>query len=551
MALLMYALALAAAADTGTPAGLASYHPSLIQRPQLVSNTCSCTKQLSKSPCVEGTTFGCLPGGTMWAVGCRGVFTCDGVEGVECSADAPKNHHGDWNHTCKCRPPAPPAPPQPPQPEPPQPVIAAGFFTSNIFWPYDSAQDGTVFACTYLPTLVTANHTRLIAHGSCATEARYCDGFHIAATRAHAGHGKELGAGEGDGDGAGEGDNPIYEGKICQKHSDDGGKTWSPIRLVARGVMTGQIVWDDIHKVLIMHYGTVPPTETNQSPGNGVTLEYRSSDLGDTWSSPRCIKATNHGAHNTTQPKVCADPNTSTMIAGVPKGDGGNTIWTSAGAALQLSPTNKYHPNRLIFTGHVNGCQQWWYSDDGGQTYTFARNASSPTEPLCIIGEGEVGFAETPDGGITSSGRNGVFHGPGKCNCRGVVRSTDGGTTFGELTFDPVLVEPECMATMVNGAEPGSIFHANPGHGTDKESKSPPNGRASGTVRRSTNGGKNWTSVVLNGHNAYSYSCLSKVPQEGFVGLAWETVLPGSDVPKSWSANNVVFTLIPQNFTGH
>jgi hypothetical protein len=27
-------------------------------------------------------------------------------------------------------------------------------------------------------------------------------------------------------------------------------------------------------------------------------------------------------------------------------------------------------------------------------------------------------------------------------------------------------------------------------------------------------------------------------------------VLPGSDVPKSWSANNVVFTLIPQNFSG-
>ena len=35
-------------------------------------------------------------------------------------------------------------------------------------------------------------------------------------------------------------------------------------------------------------------------------------------------------------------------------------------------------------------------------------------------------------------GRNGIFHGPGKCNCRAVVRSADGGTTFGELTFDPV-----------------------------------------------------------------------------------------------------------------
>ena len=239
----------------------------------------------------------------------------------------------------------------------------------------------------------------------------------------------------------GVGDNPIFEGKICQKHSDDGGRTWSHIRLVARGVSTGQIVWDDVNKVLIMHYSTVPPTKTNQSPGNGVTFEYRSSDLGDTWSSPRCIKALNQGAHGAAQIKLCADPKTFTMISAGPKGDDGNTIWTSAGAALQLSPTNKYHPNRLIFTGHVNGCQQWWYSDDGGQSYSFARNASSPTEPLCIIGEREVGFAETPDGGITSSGRNGIFHGPGKCNCRAIVRSADGGTTFGELTFDPVCTD--------------------------------------------------------------------------------------------------------------
>ena len=50
------------------------------------------------------------------------------------------------------------------------------------------------------------------------------------------------------------------------------------------------------------------------------------------------------------------------------------------------------------------------------------------------------------------------------------------------------------------------------GHGTPSESKSPPDGRASGTVRRSVDGGKTWeASVVLNGHQAYSYSCLSKV----------------------------------------
>ena len=149
-----------------------------------------------------------------------------------------------------------------------------------------------------------------------------------------------------------------------------------------------------------------------------------------------------------------------------------------------------------------------------------------------------------------SSSRNGIFHGPGKCDCRATTHSRDGGSSFGAVGFDPVLVEPECMGTMVNAGPENAIFHANPGHGTDKESKSPPNGRASGTVRRTLNGGKNWTSVVLNGHDAYSYSCLSKMPTQDFVGLAWETVLPGSGVPASWSTNNIVFTRIPANFTG-
>ena len=40
-----------------------------------------------------------------------------------------------------------------------------------------------------------------------------------------------------------------------------------------------------------------------------------------------------------------------------------------------------------------------------------------------------------------------------------------------------------------------------------------------------------------------------QVPQPGHIGLAFETVLPGSGVPDKWSANNVVFTLIPQNFS--
>jgi hypothetical protein len=118
---------------------------------------------------------------------------------------------------------------------------------------------------------------------------------------------------------------------------------------------------------------------------------------------------------------------------------------------------------------------------------------------------------------------------------------------------EPELVGPVCQATMLSVAAPGGgrvIFHANPGHGTDKESKSPPDGRASGTVRRSLDGGFGWNaSVDINGKDAYSYSCLTEVPQPGFIGLAFETVLPGSDIKADASANNIVFTLIPTNLS--
>lgn len=174
------------------------------------------------------------------------------------------------------------------------------------------------------------------------------------------------------------------------------------------------------------------------SVGGGYTLEYKSRDLGDTWSAPRCLTVSTLGVHGAPVPKLCKDPKTSTMIGGTPTGDGGHSIWTSAGAALQLSPcapqhvclatkvctitdvdvlcdyrSNKFAPNRLIFTGHVNGCQQFWHTDDG-DNYTFAKDATG--QPLCIVGIGEVGFAETPEGGLLGSGRNGIFHGPGKCD---------------------------------------------------------------------------------------------------------------------------------------
>ena len=64
--------------------------------------------------------------------------------------------------------------------------------------------------------------------------------------------------------------------------------------------------------------------------------------------------------------------------------------------------------------------------------------------------------------------------------------------------------------------------------------------------------GHSWNaSVALTGAEAYAYSCLTEVPDRGFIGLAYETVLPGSSLynTSDASANNIVWTLIPQNFS--
>ncbi len=101
-------------------------------------------------------------------------------------------------------------------PSGPIPPQYGNFTTTSIFWPNETAADGTVFACTYLPTLVLANNTRLIAHGRCYTARQAamsseCSGFHVSATRgdaaiAAAASSAALG--------------PV---NLCQKHSDDGG----------------------------------------------------------------------------------------------------------------------------------------------------------------------------------------------------------------------------------------------------------------------------------------------------------------------------------------
>jgi hypothetical protein len=88
------------------------------------------TKQRSSTDCVLDKTFGCNnDGATMWvgpvpggnkSKGCRGVFSCDGHEGVHCGKDTPPG--GDADDTCACfkEPPGPSPSPGPTPVNPPK-----------------------------------------------------------------------------------------------------------------------------------------------------------------------------------------------------------------------------------------------------------------------------------------------------------------------------------------------------------------------------------------------------------------------------------------------
>ncbi len=122
------------------------------------------------------------------------------------------------------------------------------------------------------------------------------------------------------------------------------------------------------------------------------------------------------------------------------------------GAGLQLSDGNPHAPGRLLFAGH-HGRYSFdgvWYSDDHSVTWRVSANATTGG-PARFAALDEPALAETPAGGVTLRARNFVFHGPGKCDCRGKVDSNDGGTSFqGGVGFDPELPEPVCQRTMIN-----------------------------------------------------------------------------------------------------
>lgn len=273
------------------------------------------------------------------------------------------------------------------------------------------------------------------------------------------------------------GDGSVHE--IALRRSVDHGKTWSDVEFVVGG--SHDFVGNPYP--ISMSSGEVALVYVNHSKGHGADLGSGngvvfSSDDGVTWSQPRDI-STGFG-------------NAAGSLPG-------------PGAGVELA-----NSRRLLVVSHHGGYVDDYisYSDDGGTTWTTVAQAFPKMD--------EATLADLGDGNVLLNMR----HRDEPTKGRAVARSSDGGSTWGNITFDSSLIGPVCQGSLA--AFDGSVYFSNPAS---------PSSRSHLTVRRSDDGGFTWLSKleIQEGASAgYSSLVQGSVGDADHGGILYESTSPGS-----------------------
>lgn len=208
-------------------------------------------------------------------------------------------------------------------------------------------------------------------------------------------------------------------------------------------------------------------------------------------------------------------------------------IGSGPGRGLQLKHGEK--AGRLVFPiyfsnekGHLScACI---YSDDHGITW---QRGESPNDERELDGKvlsakeifdvkqylTESQVIELPNGNLKYYMRN--HYGLQRT---ALTKSTDGGETWGDVTFDMTLFDPICQTSVVLYPDKGDgkirVLFSNPAN---------ENKRTKGTVRLSEDGGVTWPyeKVIEDGY--FDYSCLT-ILQNGEIGVVYEHIYDDSDL---------------------
>jgi len=283
---------------------------------------------------------------------------------------------------------------------------------------------------------------------------------------------------------------------ITAKRSTDGGQSWRDLQCLAAD---GQSSLNNPCAVVVaasgrilLQYQRYPQKfrestvlEGYEGPGICRTFQISSGDDGQTWSTPVEI---------TTQVKRPTARSTAS-------GPGiGIELQHGQFAGRILMPFNQNNPHGVYAA----------YSTDQGQSWKYGDLAPAGTN-----GNGnEVQMVELDDGRVMLNARTIGGKGP---SYRQVARSDDGGQTWSPLHNDPVLIESQCMASMIrySFADQGGksrILFANPAS---------PKKREHGTLRLSYDEGQTWAISKEMVPGDFGYSSLAVLP-DGTIGCLYE-----------------------------
>ena len=320
---------------------------------------------------------------------------------------------------------------------------------------------------------------------------------------------------------------------VC-KRSSDGGRSWSPLAVVARNVLGGREyacmnpspVVDTLRgsgRVIVV-FNKMEFSEWAITRGRGVSrvCAVYSGDHGRTWRDEQDITLAVHKPYNPSYVEVYA-------AAAQPENRAAD--WRkqvpTLGHAIQLRGVdNPALRGRLLFIGcYTEGDAAVFYtrnyafwSDDLGRSWQTGSTISRRADGSSATGLNEATAVELADGAIMVNSRN--YRNANVVGRRAVSvgRFDAGGAIcFGPARHDPALIESGVQASLLGctpDGEPGGdvLLFANPAD---------PRARAALTVRRSDDQGQTWPSAKLIDPGPAAYSDMLALGG-GAIGLLYE-----------------------------
>ena len=304
--------------------------------------------------------------------------------------------------------------------------------------------------------------------------------------------------------------------RIVCKHSSDNGRSWSPLRVVARNLLAGaeyaamnpSPVVDTVHGTgrIILLFKKLECSEWEIVQGRGVmrTFCIFSDDHGRSWHGARDITGAVHRPYQPAYAAVCpaaAQPENQAHDWRIQVPMLGHAIQLQGPAPVPgCPPAPSPVRGRILHIGSrtrsgdsVFGSMNYaFWSDDLGETWQVGDFITTRWDGSPARGLNEATAVELADGRVLVNSRN--YRDGEPVRQRAVTIGAfarDGHLTFGSARHDSTLVEPAVQASLLRYTWPGPagsggcsrILFANPAH---------PFARTNMTVRLSYDEGATW-----------------------------------------------------------